>query len=146
MLSLFCGGGESPFQPAFAAVFFRREMKKDTRFLIQRIKSLEKRLAEKDRALCKYRETLSDSSGKIQQITKDMEEALSLIREAHKRLVPLRLPRIPHFEFSYKFLPAAAGVSGDFFDVIRIKKSLKFAVVLSSCSSYAAASLFLSSF
>ena len=121
-------------------------MEKDKRFLIQRIQSLEGQLREKDEALRKYRAALGASSEKIQKITKDMGETLLLIREAHKRLVPLHIPRIPHFEFSYKFLPAAKGVSGDFFDTVRIKDSMKFAIVLSSCGSAAAAAFFLSSF
>ena len=121
-------------------------MEKDISFLIQKIQSLEEQLKEKEKILLKYRTALGASNERIQKITKDMEETLSLVREAHKRLVPLHLPHIPHFEFSYKFLPAARGVSGDFFDVVQIKNSRKFGVILSCCGSYSMTALLLSSF
>lgn len=71
--------------------------------------------------------------------------SLSLVREIHKNLLPVR-PQIPGFELSCKFIPTRQGVSGDFFNVVKIEDSMKVGVLLSSCNTYAISSLFLSSF
>lgn len=121
-------------------------MKKNPDILQEKIRSLETRLKDREALLKKYRKTLDDSNSRIKKIAQEMRDSLSLIRDIHKNLLPVKLPHIPGFEFSYKFLPAEAGVSGDFFNVVKIENSMKFGVLLSSCNSYAVTSLFLSSF
>lgn len=114
--------------------------------LLQKIKDLEKSLKDKDELLTKYQEALDLSNKRIQKITKNLEEGLTLIGGIHKNLLPIELPNIPYFEFSYKFIPTSVGVSGDFFDVVKISNSLKFGIIISSCNTYAISALLLSSF
>ena len=119
---------------------------KNPELLKKKIQALENQLRQKDLMIKKYRQSLKRSSLRIQQIGKELNDNFTLVREIHKKLLPLRLPQIPGFEFSYKFVPADRGVSGDFFDVIKIKDSMSFGVLLFSCESYSLSSLFLSSF
>lgn len=121
-------------------------MKKNLDLLRQKTKILETQLRQKEKLIKKYQKSLDSSNLRIKRIAEDLKKSLSLIREIHKNLLPVRLPEIPGFEFSYKFLPTRQGVSGDFFDVVKIKDSMSFGVLLSSCSTYAITSLFLSSF
>lgn len=119
---------------------------KNPDLLREKIQMLEEKLIKKDQLVKKYEQSLSDSSVRIKKIAKDLEDSLSLIRDIHKSLLPVHLPEIPGFEFSFKFLPAQQGVSGDFFDVVKIEDSMNFGILLSSCNTYAITSLFLSSF
>ena len=121
-------------------------LKKPSDLLKEKVFSLEERLKQKAELLKKYQQALNTSNTRIQKITKDLEESLTVLRDIHKNFLPVKLPQIPGFEFSYKFLPTKQGVSGDFFDVVKIEDTMKFAVLLSSCSTYAITSLFLSSF
>ena len=121
-------------------------MKQSPHLLKQKILTLEKKIKERDRLLKKYQKALLDSNTRITNIAKKLEGSLSVIRDINKNLVPIRLPSIPGFEFSHKFLPAKRGVSGDFFDIIPIKDSMRFGVILSSCNTYSLTSLLLSSF
>lgn len=121
-------------------------MKKNTELLKEKVQLLEKKLKKKDMLLKKYQQSLNDSNGRIKKIAKNLESSLSLVRDIHKNLIPVRLPHIQGFEFSFKFLPTQQGVSGDFVNVIKIKDSMNFGVLLSSCSTYTVGSLFLSSF
>jgi len=114
--------------------------------LLNKIKSLENQLKEKEETLAKYKELIRLSNHRIENIAKNFEENLSLIAGIHKHLLPVNLPDIPYFEFSYKFLPTSSGVSGDFFDVFKIPDSLKFGIIMASCNTYAMAALFISSF
>lgn len=109
-------------------------------------KLLEKDLKEKDKLIEKYRQALLSSNERIQKMTNNLEEGLSLLKGIHRNLIPVDLPDIPYFEFSWKFIPTSVGISGDFFDVVKIKDSLNFAIIISNCNSYAISSLFLSSF
>ena len=113
---------------------------------LSKIKSLEAQLQDQDDLTNKYKEALSSSNHRIEQIAKNLKEGLSLIAEIHRHLLPVDLPEIPYFEFSYKFLPTSIGVSGDFFDVVKIRNSLKFGIIISSCNTYAMSALFISSF
>ena len=117
-------------------------MKKNTDLLKEKIQSLEKKLKKKDELVKRYQQSLNDSNVRIKKIVKGLENNLSFIRDIHKNLIPVHLPQIPGFEFSYKFLPAKQGVSGDFFDVVKMENSMSFGVMLSSCSTYAVSSLF----
>ena len=119
---------------------------KNPDILKKKVRSLKSRLKNREELLKKYQKTLNESNIRIKKISQEMKDSLSLIRDIHKNLLPVKLPHIPGFEFSYKFLPAESGVSGDFFNVVKIENSMKFGVLLSSCNSYALASLFLSSF
>ena len=122
-------------------------MKKDNpEFLLKQIKTLQADLKKQSEAANKYKQALLESNERIQKITKNLEEGMSLLKGIHRNLIPVDLPNIPYFEFSYKFAPTLTGVSGDFFDVIKIKDSLKFAIIISNCNTYAITSLFLSSF
>ena len=117
--------------------------KKDSVFLSQ-ISSLKKKIKDQEKLLKIYEEVLKKSNQNIEKITKDLQESLALIGSIHRQLIPTDLPKIPHFRFSYKFLPTSVGVSGDFFDIIPLRDPLKFGVLLSSCNTYAITSLFLS--
>ena len=119
---------------------------KKTDLVKKKLKLLERQLKQKEQMLSKYRSALDNSNIRIKKITKNLDETLFLIREIHKNLRPVKLPHISGFEFSYKFLPTKKGVSGDFFDVVKIKNSGTFGVLLSNCNTYAVTSLFLSSF
>ena len=121
-------------------------MKQKTNLLKQQIKTLENKIREKDKLLKKYKKAFIDSNARIFNISKELENSLSTIRDINKNLVPVRLPSIPSFEFSHKFISTKRGISGDFFDIIPIKDSMKFGIILSSCSTYSLTSLFLSSF
>ena len=121
-------------------------MKKNTNLLKEKLQILESKLKQKDLLLKKYQKALNTSNVRIEKIAKDLEENFHLIRDIHKNLLPVKFPQISGFELSYKFLPTQQGVSGDFFDVIKIKNSMGFGILLSSCSTYAITSLFLSSF
>ena len=121
-------------------------MQKEIHLLKKKIEALREKCREKDRLLNTYRQALGFSNSRIQKIMKNLNQNLILVRNIHKHILPVRLPRIPGFEFSYKFLPTKKGVSGDFFDVVKIQDSTKFCILISSCSSYALTSLFLSSF
>ncbi len=114
--------------------------------LLSKIKSLEAQIKDQENLLTKYKEMFNFSNDRIRKISKNLQEGLSLIAGIHRHLLPIDLPDIPYFEFSYKFLPTYAGVSGDFFDIVKIKNSLKFGIILSSCNTYAMTSLFVSSF
>ncbi len=50
-----------------------------------------------------------------------LEHEMRLAREIQKALLPRRLPRVPGFEFSAVNLPSKL-VSGDFYDITRMKK------------------------
>ncbi len=50
-----------------------------------------------------------------------LEHEMRLARDIQKALLPRRLPRVPGYEFSAVNLPSKL-VSGDFFDVMRLKK------------------------
>ena len=117
--------------------------KKDS-VLLNQISSLKKRTKEQEKLLKTYEEVLKKSNKDIERITQDLQDSLALISSIHRQLIPTELPKIPHFKFSYKFLPTSIGVSGDFFDIIPLKDPLKFGVLLSSCNTYAITSLFLS--
>ena len=121
-------------------------MTKNLKALKQKVQFLEKELKQKDRLLKTYKASLTHSNIQIKRITKDLKENLSLIREIHKNLLPVKLPNISGFEFSYKFSPTRQAVSGDFFDIIKIDNSRSFGMLLSSCHSYAITSLFVSAF
>ena len=121
-------------------------MKNSPDLLKEKIKSLEEKLKTKDEFLKKYRQSLHDSNARIKKAAKDLEGSLSLVRDIHRNLLPVRLPQIPGFEFSCKFLPTHRGVSGDFFNIVKMERSMKFGVLLSSCNTYAVSSLFLSAF
>ena len=121
-------------------------MKSVPNLLKQKVSILERSLKEKDKLIKKYQKALLDSNIRVTNIAKKLEDSLSIIRDINKNLVPVHLPSISGFEFSHKFLPAKKGVSGDFFDIIPIKNSMKFGIILSSCNSYSLTSLFLSSF
>ena len=114
--------------------------------LREKNKKLEKSLKEKDELLKKYEKVLKDSNARIKTVSEDLKNSLSLIRTIHNSLIPVSLPSIPSFDFSFKFLPARQGVSGDFFNVIPINNKMKFGIVLSSCTSHSLSSLFVSSF
>ncbi|MDE0092321.1 MAG: SpoIIE family protein phosphatase [Oligoflexia bacterium] len=120
---------------------------KDTHNLLKKkILNLESKIKKKDQLLKKYQKALTDSNIRISNIAKKLANSLSLIRDINKNLIPVQLPHISGFEFSYKFLPAKRGVSGDFFDIIKIKDSMRFGIIVSSCETYSLTSLFLSSF
>ncbi len=121
-------------------------LKKPQNLLNQKIQSLEEKLKQKNKLLKKYQKHLDISNTRIKKIAKDLKQSLSLVRDIHKNLIPVRLPHISGFELSYKFLPTKQGVSGDFFDVVKIQDSMNFGILLSSCNTYAITSLFLSSF
>ena len=121
-------------------------MKQSLNLLKQKISILENKMKEKEQLIKKYQNALTDSNARITNIAKELADSLSIIRDINKNLVPVRLPSISGFEFSHKFLPAKSGVSGDFFDIIPIKNSMKFGIILSSCNTYSLTSLFLSSF
>ncbi len=119
---------------------------KNPDLLKKKVRLLEQKLKEKDQILKNQKKALTQSYTRIKNISTQLEKNLSLIRDIHKNLLPVRLPQIHGFEFSYRFLPCQQGVSGDFFDVIKIKDSMNFGFVLSSFNAYAVSSLFLSSF
>ena len=121
-------------------------MKQTDNLLNKKIKILEDKIRKKDQLLKKYKKALTNSNTRVSKIAKELENSLSALRDINKNLVPVRLPSIPSFEFSHKFIPAKRGISGDFFDIIPIKDSMKFGIILSSCNSYSLTSLFLSSF
>ena len=121
-------------------------MKQTPNLLKQKVAVLTKKIKEKDQLLKKYQKGLEDSNRRVTKIAKKLEDSLSLIRDINQSLVPTQLPAISGFEFSHKFVPAKNGVSGDFFNIIPIKNSMKFGIVLSSCNTYSLSSLFLSSF
>jgi len=121
-------------------------MKKTPLLLKNKVKLLEEKLKKKDDLLQKYKQSLKDSNNRIKKITKNLDSSISLVRDIHKNLIPVRLPHIPGFEFSFKFLPTRYGISGDFFNVIKIKDTMSFGILLSNCSTYMVSSLFLSSF
>ncbi|MCY4321752.1 MAG: SpoIIE family protein phosphatase [Bdellovibrionaceae bacterium] len=121
-------------------------MKKISNTLKEKIFILEKKLKERDLLLKKYKKALMDSNKRITNISQKLEDSLSIIHDINKNLVPVRLPSISGFELSHKFLSANKGVSGDFFDIIFIKNTMKFGIILSSCNTYSLTSLFLSSF
>ena len=121
-------------------------MKANHNLLKQKVSTLEEKVKEKNQLLKKYKKALTDSNARIKNIAKDLSESLSIIRDINKNLIPVRLPQISGFELSYKFFPAKNGVSGDFFDIIPIKNSMKFGIIFSSCNTYSLTSLFLSSF
>ena len=114
--------------------------------LREKNKKLEKQIKEKDQLLKKYEKVLKDSNDRIKTVSEELKNSLTLIRTIHNSLIPVSLPSIPSFDFSFKFLPARLGVSGDFFNVIPINKKMKFGIVLSSCTSHSLSSLFVSSF
>ena len=121
-------------------------VKRSYNLLKQKIRSLESKIKKKDQLLKQYQKALTDSNMRITNIAKELTDSLSIIRDINKNLIPVQLPHISGFEFSYKFAPARKGVSGDFFDIIQIKDSMKFSIILSSCNTYSLTSLFLSSF
>lgn len=109
------------------------------------VKWLEDELKKKEQLINKYKNALKSSNKRLKNITEELNFGLSFIRKIHEKFVPLDMPKLPHFRFSYRVQPTASGVSGDFFDIIPLKDPMKFGILLSSCSSYALASLFLSS-
>ena len=119
---------------------------KDSHLLKKKIQVLEKKLNEKDKLLNQYLKSLKDSDLRIKKITQSLKENSFLLTKIHKNLLPVRLPQIPGVELSFKFLPAQTGVSGDFFNVIKIKNTRDFGILLSSSQAYSASALFLSSF
>ena len=111
---------------------------------MDRVQWLENELKKKEKLLDRYRGALKSSNERLKNIAGELDFGFSSLRAIHEKLAPLELPKLPHFRFSYKVQPAAKGVSGDFFDIIPLKDSMKFGILLSSCSSYALASLLLS--
>ncbi len=121
-------------------------MRKPPDLLKEKIQALEKKLKRKDALLKKYRQSLNDSHIRIKKIARSLNSNISFVREIHKNLIPVQLPHIPGFELSCKLLPAERGVSGDFFDIVKMKSSMSFGALMASCGAYAVSSLFLSSF
>ena len=121
-------------------------MKTSDEILNKKIQQLQKELEEKQAQIDKYQQTLTESNTRIKNVLKDLEASISVMRSIHHNLLPSHLPKIPHFEFSYKFTPTRQGISGDFFDVINLENPLQFGIILSNCKSYSATSLFLSTF
>ena len=121
-------------------------MDKKFHSLKEKIKTLSHQIKEKDQIIKQYKQSLENSNTRIEKISQQIKKSFSLIQEINKNLIPVQLPSIPGFEISYKMMPTKTGVSGDFFDVIKIKDSMKFAVMLSTGSSYSLNSVFVSSF
>ena len=111
---------------------------------MDRIKCLENELKKKEELIDRYRMALKNSNERLKNIAEELDFGFSSIKKVHEKFVPLDLPKLPHFRFSYRIQPAAKGISGDFFDIIPLKDSMKFGILLSSCSSYALASLLMS--
>ena len=111
---------------------------------LKQISGLKKKIREQDELIKTYKQVLKESNKNIEKITKDLKKSFNLIGNIHRQLIPSDLPKVPHFKLSYKFVPTTKGVSGDFFDIIQLKNSLQFGIVLSSCSTYTLTSLFLS--
>ena len=111
-----------------------------------KIQSLEKELKEKNRLIKEYELALKDSNERIQKILQTLQNSSTLIRNIHKSLLPATAPKIPHFGLNWKLTPTRSGVSGDFFDVIRLNQPLLFGVLLCSGNSYTATASFLSVF
>ena len=108
------------------------------------IKSLKKKLKEKQKIIENYEARLQDSNERIEKIIKDLRNSATLIRNIHKTLLPADLPKIPHFTFSYKLTPSKTGIGGDFLDVIPLQNPLHFGILLSGFSNFTLSSLFLS--
>ena len=92
------------------------------------------------------RQELREAEKKLRLLSQETEDSLSLMRELQSQAFPLSVPGAPHVRFSGKCAPAEAGVSGDFFDLLPLKDSMKFGIILAAWESYALASLFLTSF
>lgn len=120
-------------------------MKNHSQKLQEKLKQLERQLKEKEKLLEQYKKVLKSSNERIKTISEELQFGLSLIRQIHKNFIPVDLPDIPHFQFSYRVQTTKEGISGDFFDIIPLKDPMKFGVLLSSCSNYSLAALFLSS-
>lgn len=112
---------------------------------VDRVQYLENELKEKEKLLNKYKNALKTSNERLKNIEEEIDFGLSSIRKIHQKFIPLELPKLPHFRFSYRIQPAARGISGDFFDIIPLKDPMKFGILLSSCSSYALSALLMSS-
>ena len=112
--------------------------------LLTEIKSLKKQLKEKQKIIKSHSARLRDSNERIERIIKDLHGSATLIRNIHKTLLPVNLPKIPHFTFSYKLNPSKTGAGGDFLDVIPLQNPLQFGILLSGFRSFTLSSLFLS--
>ena len=121
-------------------------MSKTPDILSKKIKLLEEKVQEKNELLKKYKQALDESNERVKHFVEELEENLESLRKIHSTFIPTQLPKIPHFEFSYKLNPTKVGVSGDFFDVVHMKDPLKFGIILSNCETYALTSLLLSTF
>ena len=113
-------------------------------FLLKEIKSLKKELKEKQKIIKNYEARLQDSNKRIEKIIKDLQDSATFIRNIHKTLLPVDLPKIPHFTFSYKLIPSKTGIGGDFLDVIPLQNPLQFGILLSGFRNFTLSSLFLS--
>lgn len=112
---------------------------------VDRVWWLENEIKEKEKLLNRYKSALKSSNERLKNIVEELDSGFFSIRKIHEKFIPLDLPKLPHFRFSYRIQPAARGVSGDFFDIIPLKDPMKFGILLSSCSSYALAALLMSS-
>ena len=102
-------------------------------------------LKKKEEILQDYRKTIKQSASFIKEVTEKLSSELKMAHQIHQVLLPSELPVIAGCEFSFKFQPAATkGLSKDFYEVIPPNSKHSFALIMSSCSSYALSALMFS--
>ncbi len=118
-------------------------MTDDSAKLKARIKELEEQLRKKTEELAYYREEIGQTNNQLEKIIAQINHEVQMAGQIQKILSPTEIPRIQGFEFSTKFLPGSQS-GGDYFDIFEHEDTMKFGIVLSSCSGYTMSALFLS--
>lgn len=112
--------------------------------LKKKIQTLEHELDLREQDVAFYQKELVGVNKKLQSLLDTLGDNLSFVEEVYKLLVPTKIPEIPGFEFSSKFL-SSSGSGGNYFDIFQHVDKASFGIVLSSASSYVMSGLILSS-
>lgn len=97
------------------------------------VRQLKEQLASKQVQIDKFQAHLARANVQLQQVLSHVQRYIEVVHQLHHELVPSKVAQIRGFDFSYKFVPGSRG--GDFFDVVKIEDSSKFAILLASCAS-----------
>lgn len=113
--------------------------------LKNKIEKLEGELQDREYDLNRYKNELIKANGVLEKLTLRVSQELDLVAQMQRWLVPTKLPSIPGFELSSKYL-AGTQVGGDYIDVFETDDRFRFGIVVSASNGYSASSHFLSSF
>ena len=102
-------------------------------------------LKSKEQALADYQKAIQQSNLLMKEVMDKLSIELKMAHQIHRILLPVDLPVVPNFEFSFKFRSAdKQGVGKDFYEVFPHSTSKSFSIIMSSCASHSLSALLFS--